>query len=190
MAVLKQQWQRTCSILGLCLTWVACGATLMTIEIDRETTTVVEGGTVVEALLGDFGLSEFVAMDFTSAQEIVNQGVEPGDINEVRLSLFQMEVTAPDEGDLSWIDELELYVEAPDLPRVRIAYQDTFPEGVMVVDFNYEDVDLRDYVLSEALTLTTTSRGNRPEVDHTLTIRFALDVEVTFQGAWNAATGQ
>ena len=189
MALMKLGLRRSCALFGLCLMLFACGATLLTIEIARETTTRVEGGTVLESLLGDFGLSDFIAMDFTSAQEIVNQGVEPGDINEVRLSLFQIEVTSPEDGDLSFIESLELFVEAPNLPRVRVAYQDVFPEGVMLVDFNFDDVDLTDYVISEALTLTTESTGTRPDSDRDLTIRFALDVAVTFQGAWNAATG-
>jgi hypothetical protein len=167
----------------------ACGATFFTIEIARDTTTVVEGGTLLEALVGDVGLSDFIAMDFTSSQEMANQGVEPGDINEVRLTLFQIEVTAPGDGDLSFIQSLDLFVEAPGLPRVRVAWQDDFPEGVMVVDFNYDDVDLTEYVVSEALTLTTDFNGTRPSEDHELTVRFALDVAVTFQGAWNAATG-
>ena len=189
MAMMKLGWRRIGAWLGLCLTLVACGATLFTIQITREATTFVEGGTVIEALLGDFGLSDFIAMDITSAQEIVNQGVEPGDINEVRLTLFELEVSSPDEGDLSFIERLDLFVEAPNLPRVRIAWQDTFPSGVNRVSFNYDDVDLTDYVVSEALTLTTETSGTRPDGDHTLIARFTLDVAVTLQGAWNAAVG-
>ena len=187
---MKLGLRRVGYLVGLCLTLVACGATLFTIEISRESTAVVEGGTVLETLLGDFGLSDFVAMDITSAQEIVNQGVEPGDINEVRLTLFQLEVTSPDEGDLSFIQSLDLFVEAPNLPRVRVAWQDTFPEGVGLVNFNFDDVDLTDYVVSEAMTLTTETSGSRPNGDHTLIARFSLDVAVTLQGAWNAATGE
>jgi hypothetical protein len=189
MASRKHWWSRGLSALTGLVMLTACGATLLTIEIARETTTVVEAGTLIESLVGDVGLSEFIAMDFTSAQEMVNQGVEPGDIGEVRLTLFQIEVTDPSDGDLSFIQTLDLFVEAPDLPRVRIAWQDDFPEGVMVVGFNFEDVDLTEYVVSEALTLTTDFNGTRPGEDHDLTVRFALDVAVTFQGAWNAATG-
>lgn len=120
---------RGLSALAAFVMFAACGATLLTIEIAREASTVVEGGTLLESLVGDVGLSELVFMDFTSVREIVNQGVEPGDINEVRFTQFQIEVTAPSDGDLSFIQTLDLFVEAPDLPRVRIAGQGDLPEG-------------------------------------------------------------
>lgn len=58
----------------------------------------------------------------------------------------------------------------------------------MVVDFNFEDVDLTEYVVSQARTLTTDFNGSRPGEAHDLTVPCALDVAVTIQGAYNTAT--
>lgn len=186
-------WTRTWAggrwVLVLLLAGVACTSTLLHLEIARETETTVERGTLLEELVGDLGLADFIAMDITSAQEIQNQGVQPGDINEVRLTMFQLEATTPEGGDVAFIERLELFVEGPGLPRERVAWQDTFPEGQAIIDFELDDLDLTAYVVSEALTLTTDVTGTRPDEDHTIVARFALDVAVTTQGACNAASG-
>ena len=57
------------------------------------------------------------------------------------------------------------------------------------LDFELDDVDLTPYVVSESMTLTTEVSGTRPDADHTVVARFALDVAVTTQGACNAASG-
>lgn len=172
------------------LLYGACQGNLFTIEIEESAVTTVEKGTLVENLLVDVGFGGFVAMDLTDAEEIRNQGVAPGDIRNVALTSFELEAASPSNGDLSFLDGMELYVESPGLPRVLVAWQDTFPAGVALVPFELEDVDLTDYVVSESMTLTTEVMGRRPDVDTQVEARFALDVGVTGQGACNQTKQQ
>lgn len=162
---------------------LACQGKLLTITIDDSARTVVPKGTIVETLLADFGFGEFVSMDLTQAQELQNQGVQPGDIKDVRLVVFELEVTQPAGGDLSFLDSLDVVVEAPGLEPKLIAFQDTFPVGEGLVAFEIEDVDLTEYVVSESMTITTEVSGRRPEADTTVVARYAVDVGVTAQGA-------
>ncbi len=166
------------SVLGL----AACDARLFTIHVRDEATTRVPAGTIVETLLGDFGFGEFVAMDITTSAELQNQGVEPGDIRDVRLELLELEATAPDGADLSFLTSLDVFVEAPDLPRVRVAFADTFPVGQPLVVFELEDVDLTPYVVSTEMTFDTEAMGSRPEEATDVTARFDVAVGVTGQG--------
>jgi len=164
----------------------ACSS-LATITVSDSSTTTVEQGTIVEALLGDMGFSDWVSMDLTQAQELQNQGVEPGDIQEVYLRDLALTVKEPADGDLSFISSMEVYVEAPGLEKQRVAWQDSFPEGEGTVSFELDDVDLTDYVVSESMTLSTDVDAHRPDADTKIKASFSVDVGVTAQGACNQA---
>jgi len=161
----------------------ACDGTLISIDVSGEAETVVGEGTILEELVGAMGFGDFVSMDITSASELENQGVEPGDIQDVALTVFSLEVVDPAGGDLAFLESVELYVEGPDLPRQLVASADEFPEGQTRVDFAVEDVDLTDYVVSQSLTLETNVTGRRPEEDTTVKASYTLSVGVTSQGA-------
>ena len=68
----------------------------MTISIEETATTTVESGTILEELLDDFGFDDFVTMDVTASSELQNQGVEPGDIREARLTYFELSLRSPE----------------------------------------------------------------------------------------------
>ena len=141
----------------------------------------------LEEAVADFGLGEFLTFDVVDAQELQNQGVEPGDIREVRLTDLVLTATAPPGADLAFLDRVEVFVSAPDLPEQRVAIAEAFPEGLAQVDFELEDVDLTDYVVSESMALTTRASGRRPSEDTDLRADVAVDVGVTGRGACNQA---
>lgn len=162
---------------------LACQGKLVTISVEKQSTTTVEGGSILENLLGDLGFDSFVSMDLTQSEELQNQGVEPGDIVDVRLVYLELEALSPPGADLSFIDSMDVYVSAPGLDEVRVASADDFPEGQAVVSFDIADVDLTDYVVSESMTLRTDVTGHRPDEDTEVEARFAVDVGVTVKGA-------
>ncbi len=172
------------AVLGASLLWAACG-TLFNIRIEDTATTTVEAATPLEVLLSDFGFGEFVAMDLTQAQELRNQGVEPGDISEVTFRELTLTVTSPPNGDLSFIDELEFWVSAPGLPRVRVASQSSFPDGAPSVSMILDDQDLTEYVVSESMTIETEITASRPQQRTTVDAFYAIRVGVTQQGCNN-----
>ena len=164
---------------------LACQGKLFSITIADEAKTTVPKGTIVETLISDFGFGEFVSMDLTEAQELKNQGVADGDIKDVRLVIFELEVASPANGDLSFLNSLELWVESPGLPAALVASQTDFPVGQGLVEFDIEDVDLTEYVISESMTFSTEVNGRRPEADTQIIARYEVDVGVTGQGACN-----
>jgi hypothetical protein len=162
---------------------------LFRVDLDGEDTLVVEQGTVLEALAGELGFGAFLAMNLTEDQRLRNQGVEPGDISSARLLSFTLEATAPAGADLAFLQDVRLIVESPGLAAVEVARAADFPPGVARVDFELEDVDLTDYLVSESLTLRAEVEGGRPPEDTTLTAAYALEVGVTLQGAAGACGG-
>lgn len=165
----------------------SCDGTLAHIDVETGASAVVPGASILEQLAGDMGFGDFVSMDLAAEDELANQGVGPGDIKDVRLIEFTLTVTDPQGGDMSWLESLELYVEAPGVERALIASADDFPEGVASVSFDLYDVDLTPYAVSEAMTLATEVSGRRPDEDTTIQADVVLDVGVTGQGACNQA---
>jgi hypothetical protein len=172
----------------LATTWLACQGALLRIEVEQSTSTVIEQGTPLEVLVSDLGFDAFTDLDLTAASELENQGVEPGDIVEARLTSFTLSAVSPAGADLGFLDELSFWVEAPDLPRVRIAAQDTFGDAASV-DLQLDDVDLAPYLVSQSMTITTEATGGRPPADTEVEATFVLNVGVTAQGACNYLNG-
>jgi hypothetical protein len=166
---------------------IGCGAidSLLTIEISESSQVMVEQGTVLESLLGDLGFGDFVSMDLTESQALSNQGVEPGDIERVTLTVLELEAIEPEGGDLSFLESMTFYVSAPDVEEALLASSPGFPQGEALVVFDREDIDLTPYVVSESMTIGTDVTAQRPEQDTLVEARFTVEVQATVQGVKN-----
>lgn len=166
---------------------LACQAKLFKISVADESNSVVPGETLFTELLpDDLGFDDFLDMDITESQELANQGVEDGDIKDVALVDFLLRAVDPADADLSFLSRLEVFVEAPGVPRARIASQTEFPEGVREVAFELEAVDLTPYVVSESMTFTVDATGQLPPEDTTIVAAYEVEVGVTGQGCAKA----
>lgn len=167
-----------------------CDGRLITIPLTGSAETTVQKGTLVEALIGEFGFSDLTKLDITSSSELQNQGVEPGDLTSVVMTKFALTVTDPDGADLAFLESLELWAEAPDVAKVLVATTPPIDDGATTVDMQLEDVDLVDHAVSQSMTLTLEASGNRPDVDTSIRADWALSVGVTAQGIGNALDGE
>lgn len=170
----------------LLLVLLGCDGSLVHIDVDGKAQTVVEAGTLVEDLLVDFGFGEFVEMDLTTAEELRDQGVEPGDIVSAAMTLFTLE-SIDGQGDLSFLQRMTLTATAPDLDAVEIATCDDFPAGEPLVTFVLSGADFAPHLVSKEMSLIVDISGRRPTVDTTVEASFIVDVGVTAQGVANAA---
>lgn len=164
----------------------ACSGSLFTVTIEESSEVLVERGTPLEILLGDLGFEDFAQLSLSEDTRLANQGVEPGDISDVRFTSFVLTAVEPDGADLSFLESLAFYVEAEGLPRQLVASSQDFPVGRTVVELDLEAVDLTDYLVAPSMTITTDVEGGRPDQDTTVRADFALDVGATTQGACNA----
>jgi hypothetical protein len=171
------------ALLALVL-WGGCSG--LHVDVEQTGRTVIPAGSVVQELLGGVGFGQFSDMDITHDEAIENQGIEPGDIDEARVTEFRLDAADPPGADLSFIDDMQIYVEAPDLPRVLVASQSDFPEGADSVSFDLEDVDLTEYVVSQSLTITTEVSGRSPDAETTIDAMVEMRVGVTQQGCNHA----
>jgi hypothetical protein len=167
----------------LVLTLLACGG-LDTFDIEESSTTVVEGGNILQQLVGNLGFSGFTAMDITANEKLKNQGVERQDIDSVKLSSVTLEIVSPASGqDFTFLDSIEFFVEAPGLTRKRIASGASFQAGLRTVGLDIDDVELADYASAESMSITTNATGNQPQQDTTIKATVKLEVDVNVDGA-------
>lgn len=164
---------------------VACVAKLLTVRIEQEGSTLVEGAGVIGGILSALTLGGFDDLSVNIEQELANQGVAPGDIDTVYV--VELTLSTPDGADLAFLDTLDIYVESPGIDKVRIAHQDDFPEGVTTVEMAIDGVDLTEFVVAESMTITTEASGSLPEDDTTIDVFMAIDVTATVSGAINQA---
>ena len=162
---------------------------LFSIDIAESATAEIPGsGPLGEVtnLVGDLGFGGFTEMNIVESEELANQGVSPGDIEQAALTSFSLTVEAPADADLSFIETMDVFVESPELPKELVASQTVFEANS--VTFDLVDLDLTAYIVSESLTITTDVSGTPPEEDTTIRADVVLTVGVTAQGAKNAAS--
>lgn len=110
-----------------------------------------------------------------------SDNVSPGDIAEghiVSLDLSVLQVA----GDLSFLDELRIYVEAPGEDRLLVASATDQLVGRGPAGFDLEDVDLGAHLSTGEASFVTEAWGETPVVDTTLELQWRVSVGVTAQG--------
>lgn len=162
---------------------LGCGVLSFTVEEER--TTTVEGAGVLGEILAALDFSGLDDFDVTIEQRMADQGVEPGDLESVRLTRLDLAASP----DLSFLESLEVYVSAEGVDAVRVAHGERFPEGQETVALELTDADLVDHVVAGGMRFRVEARGSAPVDDTEVTIQVEVDVQATAQGACNAAKG-
>ena len=178
--------RRKTSALATLALWMGCQGQLFTLHVDGDDQVTVEQGSLLEQIIGDLGFETFLDMDITASEALIYQGVQPGDIQDVRLDLFEIGAIEPSGADLSFLEDMEIRVGAPGLQDKLLASTHDFPKGQALVSFDIEELNLIDYVVSQSMTLSTDITGHRPDDDTVVEAHFKLAVGVTGQGACNS----
>ncbi|MFW5878282.1 MAG: hypothetical protein ACOCVR_00550 [Myxococcota bacterium] len=161
---------------GAALLLVSCGGIEFDVELQSET--VVESGTLIEQFF-PMVFDQFVEIDLTETREFENNDVNRERVRSLRMSSFVLEVVDPEDGDLSFLRSLELFVQAEDEPEVRVAYsgKGAFATGVSRVELELEDVELQPYAAAEHFNITSeVSASRRPPVDTTISAQVVFRV--------------
>jgi hypothetical protein len=115
------------------------------------------------------------------------EGIDPNDVDAARLRAVRLEVVSGSSLE-TWLDEVSLDVEAPGLPRVRVAQRAgirALPAGTTVVDLETTGVDLKPYVLAPSAVLTPALGGTAPASDTTIRATATLRVDVSVSGLFD-----
>lgn len=163
---------------GVALCSIGCQVT--EIEIERSGSAVIPSAGITD----EFVMDNLSDMDFV-LEEFSDLGVEREDLSKAHLSGLEVAILSPGGVDFSFADRIEVFADAPDLGRVRIAYQDTFPVGAPSIAFDLDGADLREYLASESFSIVAVFDGGSPQQNIEVQGTATITVGVTVAGACN-----
>jgi hypothetical protein len=154
------------------------GCEIADLEIEREGTATIARARPP----GDVTMMRLDGLQLELAEIQDTEGIAPEDISDATLDELTLEIVDAKDGDLAFLDRVEIYAEAPDLARVRVAHRAGFGK-IRSAEFDIDDVDLRDYVAAPTVTLVAVIDGTAPRTDVEVRAHARLDVGVTVRGA-------
>lgn len=166
---------------SLAASLAACGTELDQFEVPVEGATTVQGSPLPAEISGALPpIAGFTKIQLTDSQEFKNQGVSADDIDEVKLTELVLEVQDPADGNLDFMDKVEFWAEAPGQEKIKIAEKQQMPDGERRVSLDVSGVDLKPYVVSEEMTVSTVVDGTLPAEDTKVGVKavFLVDVAV------------
>jgi hypothetical protein len=168
--------------LPLLLGTITC-APLDVISMEETSTTTVPKASIFEQLIGDIGFGAFLNIDIVDNTQLRNQGVKRHQIDSVYATSFTLTITSPASGqDFSFIDSLQFYVNAENLPQMRIASGSDFPLGAKELELSLDPVDLAPYAAAESMTITSDVEGRRPIEETDIEAKILLEIDLNIGG--------
>lgn len=161
---------------------LGCG--LLTFEVKDSGKTTVSGAGVLGGLLDTLSLGTLDDLDLSISQEMADQGVEPGDLEEVVLT----DLVLSSEQNLGFISHLDVYVKGDGIDPVLVATGDNFDGTEIALDTT--EADLTDIVVAGGMAFTVDASGNAPEEDTDIAVDVVVSITATAQGACNYAERQ
>lgn len=128
---------------------------------------------------------ELTHLDLRKGEAWGGWDLEEGDIQDVHVVEFTLTVA---EGDMSFLQQVDIYLETEGEPAHLVAWQDRFPEGQQEVIFEIEDVDLTAAAFSSDVSLWGYAKGVSPSNDTALGGHVIVEVGITAQGACGAVS--
>lgn len=161
---------------------LGCGLLSFTVEQDARTT--VPGAGIVGSLLGALDFTGLDDIDIEVQRKMADQGVDDGDLRSVTLTTLTLHA----EPDLSFLESIDVTVEADGESPVLVATGDSFPEGQDTVALTMTGADLTALVTAGAMAFTVDASGSAPVDDTDIDVHVEIEVEATVQGACAAAS--
>ena len=158
------------------LATLACS--LDNIKVTESDSTTIDGGGQL-ALLPDLGFSNFQNIDVSDNATFKSKGADVNDIDSAKIHTLTLDITSPTSGqDFTFIQSIKFYASTPDLPKTLIAQGGPFQAGLTEVGLDVEDVELKPFVASKTLQITSEVNGHPPANTTTIKATVVLDVDV------------
>ena len=167
----------------LALTLVTACDSLRTIYVDVTSKTTVDTLPLNSTVFQPLGFDNFASFDVSSSAEFENSDASKHNIDESYVTGFVLEVTAPDDATLEFIDDLEVFIGQGDSDqRTRVAYlPDNTDTNVATLYLSvYDDRDISQYLRAESTVIEVDAKGRTPDQKTTIqaTMTFAVKLQL------------
>lgn len=128
-----------------------------------------------------FNLSD-QELESNNSSTFENNNTNKDLIESAVLKQMQLNHRVPSNGDLSFINEITIFLEADGLPEIRIAWKENISDNVgKTIDLEVTDEDLKDYIKKDKLNIRVNSVTDEfLNDDHVIDVKtkFFIDAEV------------
>lgn len=127
----------------------------------------------------------FDGIQLSKADSFQNAGVEPSDVDAIFVKSVHLEGTKPQIDRLDVIlTSVELFVEAPGVPRATIATITQFPPGASAVDLDADTaLNLKPYAVAPSMSVgANVTLRQAPALETTLKTTVKLLVDINLLG--------
>ena len=101
---------------------------------------------------------------------------ETKNIDKIILKNLKLTLSVPSDGDLSFIDDIEVYISASGLDKVKIASAENVGD-VSTLDLKVVNANLKEYLLKDKFSLQFKAAADEPTV---VEYKIKIDMTVTF----------
>jgi hypothetical protein len=109
---------------------------------------------------------------------IKQYGLSEAAILSAHLKRLKLNITPNSNGrSLAFLESVEFYAEADNLPKIMIAHKDTTTSGE-IATLTINEVDLKSYLVAEKVNIFAKIKGNLPEQDTQLEAVFDLEINI------------
>ncbi|NMM50105.1 hypothetical protein [Marinigracilibium pacificum] len=147
---------------------------------DEETSFTIPGQAPT-LFLGDISTP---AMQSSGSQEFENNNSNVNLVESCKLTELTLTLTAPQEANFDFLNEISIYIEADGLSKKLIATETNVPAGVNTFSLETQDVELVEYIKAGSYTLTTDVTTDKIlSQDHTVNVysKFFIDAKILGQ---------
>lgn len=97
------------------------------------------------------------------------------------IKLKKLNLTSTNGVDLSFLNEVRLYIQTSTQPEVEIAYKTNIGDGIGTsLDLNTNDVELKEYLKSDSITLRAYIKADKifPSTDLKINQQYLVDAKI------------
>lgn len=154
----------------------ACGS-LLNFDVDASGVAQIQGSPLGGLIQLPAAFAGFTDINLSQTSQFKNQDTRKDHISSVRVTRLALTVTAPASQDLSFLSSVAFSIEAPGLPKKRIAHLDAFPAGAHTINLALDDLDIAAYAKADTFSITTDASGHQPPQDTSLRADLTLHIE-------------
>lgn len=161
----------------------ACGS-LDQVDVKRSASVVVPGAAGSPPLAGTALASLDLQID---RRALAENGIDPNDVDSAKLVGLRLTVTQGTSLE-AWLESVSFFAEATGIPKTLIATKSgigSLPAGTTTVELDVPGVDLKPFVLADAVHVTAEVTGTQPPVDTTLEATATIRVDVNVSGLFD-----
>ena len=105
-------------------------------------------------------------------------------IEEIKLTELSLTVNSPANGNFNFLESIEIFLSAADLPEVKIAWRDEIPSnGSTTIDLSTSTADIKEYIKKDEFSLrVSTVTDEIITQDHEINIHSVFFVDAKILG--------